>query len=94
MKSINSFLWYLPICWNNLKILLILGPGHYAPEKYGNISKPGVPAFSFSSRHKHLEIPTHPVGPNQYTVPNTIGHVNYVTNIKNSPAFSISCKYI
>ena len=67
--------------------------GAYEPEKHLNISKPSTPAFTFSRRHKHLELACHPVGPNQYDIQNTIGSFNFLTKIKTAPAFSISCKF-
>lgn len=70
------------------------GPANYAPEKHSTVSKPTTPAFTFSRRHKHLGVATHQVGPNQYEIKNTIGNVNYITTMKNSPAFSLSCKFI
>lgn len=62
------------------------GPMDYCPEKIKNPS----PAFTIGTKHKHLEIPTHPVGPNQYYLPCTIGNKNYQTSIKNAPQFSLA----
>lgn len=64
------------------------GPGKYRPEDFKN----NAPAYTIGTKHKHLEIPSHPVGPNQYSIHNTIGHHNMVSNIKNGPKFSISCR--
>lgn len=51
-----------------------------------------MPAYTIGSKHRHLEIPTHPVGPNQYNLPNTIGSRNISTKVKTAPAFTMSCK--
>ncbi len=37
------------------------GPAHYSPERI----KSSAPAFTIGVKHKHLELPVHPVGPNQ-----------------------------
>ena len=66
------------------------GPNSYNDEILHNRG----PAYTIGSKHKHLEIPTHPVGPNQYNLPNTIGNVNVSTRIKTAPKFTISCKII
>lgn len=64
------------------------GPGTYKPETY----KDKAPMYTIGSKHKHLEIPAHPVGPNQYTIPNTIGNSSHYGKIKNAPKFSISSR--
>lgn len=58
----------------------------YCPEKYKHAS----PAYTIGTKHKHLEVPPHPVGPNQYSLPCTIGHKNFQTSIKSSPQYSLS----
>lgn len=58
----------------------------YSPEKYKNSS----PAYTIGTKHKHLEIPAHPVGPNQYNLPCTIGKRNIQASIKNAPQYSLS----
>ena len=78
MQILNEGLWHPP------------GPGRYQPENY----KDKAPAFTIGSKHKHLEIPAHPVGPNQYSIPNTIGHHNLTSNIKNGPKFTLGCKNV
>ena len=37
------------------------GPADYAPERI----KSSAPAYTIGVKHKQLEIPVHPVGPNQ-----------------------------
>lgn len=62
------------------------GPMDYFPEKMKNSS----PAFRIGIKHKHLELPSHPVGPNQYILPCTIGNKNYQTSIKTAPQYSLA----
>lgn len=65
------------------------GPNQYYPM---NSAKPSSPAFTIGSKHKHLEVPCHPVGPNQYSLPNTIGNNNFCTFVKTAPKFSLSSR--
>lgn len=51
------------------------------------------PEFTIGTKHKHLEVPVHPVGPNQYSLPNTIGNTNFSTRIKTAPKFTMSSRY-
>jgi hypothetical protein len=51
--------------------------------------KSNRPAYTLGIKHRHLEVSTHPVGPNQYDIKNTIGSNNFCTKILNSPSFSI-----
>ncbi|CAF0812398.1 unnamed protein product, partial [Brachionus calyciflorus] len=62
------------------------GPQKYAPEKYYYSG----PKITIGSKHKHLDIPVHPVGPNAYNLPNTIGNTNVKSNIKTAPKVSLS----
>lgn len=68
------------------------GPSQYAPERHVDPAATRAPAYTIGSKHKHLEIPAHPVGPNQYSLKNTIGNRNFPTNIKTAPAFSMSSR--
>ena len=74
---------------HSLDIYVSPGPAAYAPEKHQDPMKSNRPAYSLGIKHRHLEVSSHPVGPNQYEIKNTIGNYNYSTKIQNSPSFSI-----
>ena len=70
------------------------GPGPNAYDVLLSMTKHNHgPAFTIGSKHKHLEVPTHPVGPNQYSLPNTIGNTNFSTRIKTAPKFTMSSRH-
>ena len=69
------------------------GPGPNAYDVLASYKQFNGPAFTMGSKHKHLEIPAHPVGPNQYNLPNTIGNTNYSTRVKTAPKYTMSSRH-